>query len=84
MAARKSHNAKSDRIEDTLAKAGGAGGKQRAIELAVSSIEKQFGKGAIQRMTGDAVDKQTPCLLTAKFATGAALILAGIFVAQRR
>jgi recombination protein RecA len=32
--------------------------KTKAIELAVSSIEKQFGKGAILRMDGDAVDRE--------------------------
>jgi recombination protein RecA len=32
--------------------------KAKAIELAVSSIEKQFGKGAILRMDGDAVDRE--------------------------
>jgi recombination protein RecA len=34
--------------------------KARAIELAVSSIEKQFGKGAITKMTDDAVDREIP------------------------
>jgi recombination protein RecA len=33
-------------------------GKRKAIELAVSTIEKQFGKGAILTMTEDAVDKE--------------------------
>ena len=32
--------------------------KQKALELAVSSIEKQFGKGAILRMDGDAIDRE--------------------------
>jgi recombination protein RecA len=35
-------------------------GKNKAIELAVSSIEKQFGKGAITRMTDDAVNHEIP------------------------
>jgi recombination protein RecA len=35
-------------------------GKAKAIELAVSSIEKQFGKGAITKMTEDAVDRAIP------------------------
>ena len=34
--------------------------KAKAIELAVSSIEKQFGKGAITKMTDDAVDHEIP------------------------
>ena len=32
--------------------------KAKAIELAVSLIEKQFGKGAILKMDGDAVDRE--------------------------
>ncbi len=36
----------------------GADAKSKAIELAVSTIEKQFGKGAIQKMGGDGVDRQ--------------------------
>jgi recombination protein RecA len=35
-------------------------GKAKAIELAVSSIEKQFGKGAITKMTEDSVDRAVP------------------------
>ncbi len=34
--------------------------KARAIELAVSSIEKQFGKGSITKMTEDAVHHEIP------------------------
>jgi len=43
------------------------GAKQKAIDLAVSTIEKQFGKGAILTMTGDAVDREI-----GSFPTGAA------------
>ena len=32
--------------------------KQKAIALAVSSIEKQFGKGSILKMTQDGVDRE--------------------------
>jgi len=32
--------------------------KKKAIEMAVSSIEKQFGKGAILSMTDDAIDRE--------------------------
>ena len=41
---------------------GGVAGdaKSKAIELAVSSIEKQFGKGSITKMTDDAVNHETP------------------------
>jgi recombination protein RecA len=34
--------------------------KQKAIELAVSAIEKQFGKGAIVRMDGEGANTETP------------------------
>ncbi len=34
--------------------------KAKAIELAVSSIEKQFGKGAITKMTDDAANHEIP------------------------
>jgi len=34
--------------------------KEKAIELAISSIEKQFGKGAITRMTDDAANHDIP------------------------
>ena len=34
--------------------------KAKAIELAVSSIEKQFGKGAIPKMTDDGVNHEIP------------------------
>jgi recombination protein RecA len=41
---------------------GGVAGdaKAKAIELAVSSIEKQFGKGSITKMTDDAVNHEIP------------------------
>ena len=35
----------------------GDGHKEKAIQLAVSTIEKQFGKGAILKMSDDAVDR---------------------------
>jgi recombination protein RecA len=34
------------------------GHKDKAIELAVATIEKQFGKGAILKMTEDAIDRE--------------------------
>ncbi len=34
--------------------------KRKAIELAISTIEKQFGKGAILTMNEDSIDKETP------------------------
>ncbi len=35
--------------------------RRKAIELAVSSIEKQFGKGSIQTMTPDGAQEHVPC-----------------------
>ena len=32
--------------------------KEKAIALAISTIEKQFGKGAILKMTEDAIDRE--------------------------
>ncbi len=37
--------------------------KRKAIESAVSAIEKQFGKGSILSMGDDSVDKEIPELL---------------------
>ncbi|MFP6640482.1 MAG: recombinase RecA [Myxococcota bacterium] len=37
------------------------GDRRKAIELAVSNIEKQFGKGSIQTMGGGGADQETPC-----------------------
>jgi recombination protein RecA len=39
-------------------------GKRKAIDLAVSTIEKQFGKGAILTMTEDAIDKEIDVIPT--------------------
>ena len=40
--------------------------KQRALELAVSQIEKQYGKGSIQRM-GDKEIKSIPVIPTGNY-----------------
>ena len=37
------------------------GDRRNAIELAVSNIEKQFGKGSIQTMGGEGADREIPC-----------------------
>ena len=39
-----------------IGSAGPEGHKDRAIALAVSTIEKQFGKGAIQKMGANSID----------------------------
>jgi len=36
--------------------------KRKAIELAVSTIEKQFGKGSILKMSDDAIDKEVEAI----------------------
>ncbi len=44
-----------------MARGNGSAGenhKEKAIQLAVSSIEKQFGKGAILKMSDDAIDRE--------------------------
>ena len=41
-----------------IGSAGPEGHKERAIALAISTIEKQFGKGAIQKMGGSNIDKE--------------------------
>ena len=46
---------------------GGADNRQKAIAHAVSTIEKQFGKGAILTMTADGIDREID-----SFSTGAA------------
>jgi recombination protein RecA len=54
MAARKKTDAPKPQVERQTTD----DAKSKAIELAVSSIEKQFGKGAILKMDGDAVDRE--------------------------
>ncbi len=51
--------------------------KAKAIELAVSSIEKQFGKGSITRMTADAVQQEIPYFSTGAPSIDIALGLGG-------
>jgi recombination protein RecA len=52
-------------------------GKRKAIELAVSSIEKQFGKGAILTMTEDAIDKEIDVIPTGSPSIDLALGIGG-------
>jgi len=51
--------------------------KQRALELAISQIEKQFGKGSIQKM-GDRKIERIPFIPTGSIALDAALGVGGI------
>ncbi len=52
--------------------------KEKAIDLAVSQIERQFGKGAIMRLGTDAVVPDIPVIPTGSLALDIALGLGGI------
>ena len=51
--------------------------KEKAIELAVSTIEKQFGKGAILKMTEDAIDREIETTPTGSVSLDLALGVGG-------
>ena len=51
--------------------------KQKAIEMAVSSIEKQFGKGAILSMTDDAIDREVESFSSGSVSLDLALGIGG-------
>ena len=52
--------------------------KEKAIDLAVSQIERQFGKGAIMRLGTDAVIPEVPVIPTGSLALDIALGVGGI------
>jgi recombination protein RecA len=52
--------------------------KEKAIDLAVSQIERQFGKGAIMRMGTDAILPDIPVIPTGSFALDVALGIGGV------
>jgi len=52
--------------------------KEKAIELAVSQIERQFGKGAIMRLGTDAVIPDIPVISTGSLALDIALGIGGV------
>ncbi len=52
--------------------------KEKAIDLAVSQIERQFGKGAIMRLGTDAVIPEIPVIPTGSLALDIALGIGGI------
>jgi recombination protein RecA len=54
------------------------GDKERAIDLAVTQIERQYGKGAIMRLGGDALLSDVPVIPTGSFALDIALGLGGL------
>ncbi|MDI6752939.1 MAG: recombinase RecA [Thermodesulfobacteriota bacterium] len=52
--------------------------KEKAIDLAVSQIERQFGKGAIMRLGTDAIIPDIPIISTGSFALDLALGVGGV------
>jgi recombination protein RecA len=57
---------------------GAESNKEKAIALAVSSIEKQFGKGAILTMTDDAIDREVESFSTGSPSLDLALGIGGL------
>ena len=55
-----------------------AANKKKALELALSSIEKQFGKGAIMRLGTDQVQEKIPAISTGSLGLDLALGIGGI------
>jgi recombination protein RecA len=56
----------------------GEGDKERAIDLAVTQIERQYGKGAIMRLGGDALLSDVPAIPTGSIALDIALGVGGL------
>jgi len=52
--------------------------KERAVELALGQIEKQFGKGAIMRMDGEALYDDIPTIPTGSIGLDVALGVGGV------
>ena len=57
---------------------GGEVKKDKAIDLAISQIEKQFGKGSIMRLGGDTVIRDIPTVSTGSLSLDLALGIGGI------
>ncbi len=55
-----------------------AANKKKALELALSTIEKQFGKGAIMRLGTDQVQEKIPAISTGSLGLDLALGIGGI------
>ncbi len=65
-------------LADNLRKnAGNDAAKEKAISLAVSTIEKQFGKGSILKMTEDAIDREVESIPTGSVSLDLALGIGG-------
>lgn len=54
------------------------GDKERAVELAISQIEKQFGKGSIMRLGGEEVISNVPTISTGALSLDIALGVGGV------
>jgi recombination protein RecA len=57
---------------------GGEIKKEKAIDLAISQIEKQFGKGSIMRLGGDTVIRDIPAIPTGSLSLDLAIGVGGI------
>jgi len=68
-------NTTKGRVEKTT---GRDGEKEKAIALAVSAIEKQFGKGAILTMSADGIDKEIQSTSTGSASLDLALGIGGL------
>ena len=71
-------DAKHDEKKDKTDKPGEAGQKEKAIELALGSIEKQFGKGAIMRLGKDAAPPEVKVIPTGSLGLDIALGVGGL------
>ncbi|GAB4324026.1 MAG: recombinase RecA [Candidatus Zixiibacteriota bacterium] len=58
--------------------AGGENGKKRALETAVMQIERQFGKGSIMRLGGEARDTSVAAISTGSVSLDHALGIGGV------
>ncbi|MFP5491286.1 MAG: recombinase RecA [Bacteriovoracia bacterium] len=65
-------------FNSTFENSGDASNKKKALELALSSIEKQFGKGAIMRLGTDQVQEKIPAISTGSIGLDLALGIGGI------
>lgn len=59
-----------------------AANKKKALDLALSTIEKQFGKGAIMRLGTEQVQEKTPAISTGALGLDLALGIGGIPVGR--
>lgn len=62
----------------TITNTADAANKKKALELALSTIEKQFGKGAIMRLGADQVEEKIPSISTGSLGLDLALGIGGI------